>query len=218
MSLQIAPSILSADFSELRKEIEMINDSEADWFHLDIMDGVFVPNISFGFPVLNAVNKFARKPMDVHLMIQHPDPYLTRFRDAGASLISVHYEACTHLHRTLQSIHQLGIKAGIVLNPQTPVSCLQEIIREADVVLIMSVNPGFGGQSFIPFTYTKVEKLRQLIAEQGTSTTIEVDGGVDLENAGKLHKAGAGLLVAGHSIFSSANPAETIRRMKSAGD
>jgi ribulose-phosphate 3-epimerase len=211
----IAPSLLSADFLNLERDIEMINRSEADWFHLDIMDGVFVPNISFGFPVIEKIFRKATKPLDVHLMIIDPDRYIERFVKCGASLISVHYEACTHLHRTVGAIHQAGIKAGVVLNPHTPVDLLFDIINDLDFVLLMSVNPGFGGQKFIERTYSKIIQLKKLIEDQGSATLIEVDGGVDLQNAHALIDCGADILVAGNSIFSSTDPEGTIRQLKS---
>ena len=214
MNHLIAPSMLSADFLNLGKDIEMVNASEADWFHLDVMDGLFVPNISFGFPVIEKIAKIARKPLDIHLMIVDPDRYIERFKKAGAQIISVHYEACTHLHRTIHAIRDLGAKAGVVLNPHTPVNLLEDIIRDVDLVLIMSVNPGFGGQKFIPHSISKVAQLKALILETNASTLIEVDGGVDLENAPLLVKAGADVLVAGNTIFSSNNPAATIRQLK----
>lgn len=215
MSLIIAPSILSADFANLQKDIEMVNQSQADWFHVDIMDGVFVPNISFGFPVLKAIQKYAKKPLDVHLMIVDPDRYIQQFKDAGAQILSVHIEACTHLHRTIQSIHNSGMKAGVALNPHTPVSSLADIIRDIDLVCVMSVNPGFGGQKFIENTYNKVKQLRTLIDESGSSALIEIDGGVDLINYKKLEDAGANVLVAGNTVFSSNNPVQTILTLKS---
>lgn len=210
----ISPSFLSADFLNLQKDAELINNSEADYFHLDIMDGLFVPNISFGFPVIKALKKVAKLPLDVHLMIVEPDRYLKDFADAGANILTVHYEACKHLHRTLQNIKSLGIKAGVSLNPHTPVSLLKDILYMADLVLIMSVNPGFGGQSFIENTYNKVRELRKMIDNQKLSTLIEIDGGVNLNNAKKLYEAGADILVAGSSIFKSDNPVETISQMK----
>ncbi len=214
MERLIAPSWLSADFSKLREDIEMINSSEADWFHIDVMDGVFVPNISFGFPVIKHIKKYAKKPLDVHLMIIEPDRYVKQFKEVGADIISVHYEACTHLNRSINSIKELGIKAGVVLNPHTNVSLLDDIITEVDMVLIMSVNPGYGGQSFIPNTYTKIEKLNELIQQKGSKAKIEVDGGVDLNNANKLFETGANILVAGNSVFSSTEPTKTISQLK----
>jgi len=214
MNHLIAPSLLSADFLNLEKDIEMVNASAADWFHLDVMDGMFVPNISFGFPVIEKIAKKARKPLDVHLMIVDPDRYIGRFKQAGAYFISVHYEVCDHLHRTVHAILDLGAKAGVVLNPHTPVSLLEDIIRDVDMVLIMSVNPGFGGQKFIEHSILKIEMLKSLISETKSSALIEVDGGVDLENAPRLLKAGVNVLVAGNTIFSSADPAGTIQKLK----
>ncbi len=216
MSVIIAPSILSADFSNLQKDIKMINESKADWFHVDVMDGVFVPNISFGFPVVKAIKKHARKPLDVHLMIVEPDKYLAAFADAGAAIISVHYEACTHLHRTIQNMRQLGVLAGVAINPHTPCNMLSEVIANVDVVCMMSVNPGFGGQRFIRNTYNKIYDLKNLILQKGSSAKIEIDGGVDLKNAHELIKAGADILVAGNTVFSSADPLATILELKSA--
>jgi ribulose-phosphate 3-epimerase len=211
----IAPSLLSADFLNLGQEIDMLNRSEADWIHLDIMDGEFVPNISFGFPVMEKIRQKAAKPLDVHLMIVNPDRYIDRFASCGAHQISVHYEACTHLHRTLGSIRQTGAKAGVVLNPHTPVCMLTSIIRDVDLVLIMSVNPGFGGQKFIPESYSRIRELKQMILEKKSSALIEVDGGVDLENAPRLVECGTDVLVAGNTVFSSPNPEDTIHRLKS---
>jgi ribulose-phosphate 3-epimerase len=213
-SIIIAPSMLSADFGNLQRDIEMVNASEADWFHIDVMDGVFVPNISFGFPVLKHIQKYAKKPLDVHLMIIDPDRYLERFREHGADVISVHYEACTHLHRTIQAIKKLGAKAGVVLNPHSPVSLLEEIIDDTDLVMLMSVNPGFGGQSFIDGTLGKITALRELMARKNTDAIIEVDGGVTLENAPRLVKAGAQVLVAGYTVFGSPDPAKAISDLK----
>jgi ribulose-phosphate 3-epimerase len=212
----IAPSILAADFANLQRDIELLNQSEADWIHVDIMDGVFVPNISFGFPVVDAVNKHATKPLDVHLMITDHDRYLKAFANAGAANITVHYEACTHLHRTIQAIKELGCKAGVALNPHTPVALLEDIISDVDLVLIMSVNPGFGGQKFISNTYKKIEQLKVLCAANNPGLFIEVDGGVNLENTPKLIAAGANALVAGNFVFSSANPLVTIEQLKQA--
>ncbi|HRH66194.1 MAG TPA: ribulose-phosphate 3-epimerase [Bacteroidia bacterium] len=210
----IAPSILSADFGNLQRDVEMINNSEADWFHVDIMDGVFVPNISFGFPVMRSIFKHAKKPLDVHLMIVNPDRYIQQFKDSGASILSVHYEACDHLHRTIQHIKDTGMQAGVAINPHTSVSLLEDVIHEIDLVCLMSVNPGFGGQKFISNTIQKTEQLRNIIARKNSKAKIEVDGGVDLGNASLLLKAGADVLVAGNTVFSSANPAETISKLK----
>jgi len=212
----IAPSILSADFGHLQRDVEMINASEAEWFHIDIMDGVFVPNISFGFPVLKSIARHARKPLDVHLMIVQPERYVQAFKDAGAAILTVHYEASTHLHRTVQEIRNAGMKAGVAINPHTSVSVLEDIITDLDLVCVMSVNPGFGGQKFIPGTYAKVEALNNLIARKNATAKIEIDGGVDLDNAGALVKAGADVLVAGNTVFSSVDPSATISRLRSA--
>ncbi len=210
----VAPSILSADFANLQRDIEMLNNSEADWFHLDVMDGLFVPNISFGIPVIKAIKKHAKKPLDVHLMIVSPDNYLQAFKDAGADHLSVHYEACTHLHRTVHAIRDLGMKAGVAINPHTPVNVLQDIISEIDLVCMMSVNPGFGGQKFIEGTYQKVKYLRQLIRTKKSKAKIEIYGGVDLKNAPLLIKEGADVLVAGNAVFGSKNPREAIEKLK----
>ncbi len=211
----IAPSLLSADFTRLAEEIEMLNKSEADWIHLDIMDGVFVPNITFGFPVIKQIKKIATKPLDVHLMIIQPERYLKEFRDAGADVLTIHYEASTHLHRSLEQIKLLGMKAGVSLNPHSPVSLLEDIIEYADVVLLMSVNPGFGGQKFISSTYKKIAETKELTKIKNPSCLIEIDGGVDTSNAAKLYKTGADILVAGNSVFSSENPAEKIKEIRS---
>ena len=215
MKYIIAPSILSADFGNLQHDIEMINQSDADWFHVDVMDGVFVPNISFGFPVMAAVKKHATKPLDVHLMIVEPDKFIPEFAEAGADRITVHYEACTHLHRTIQLIKSSGCKAGVALNPHTPVSLLQDVIEDLDLVLIMSVNPGFGGQAFIHNTYKKIKDLKLLIQGVNEALIMEVDGGVSLQNIVTLVSAGATAFVAGNAIFATDNPTETIAKMKS---
>jgi ribulose-phosphate 3-epimerase len=209
----IAPSILSANFLELGKDIEMINKSEAHWIHYDVMDGVFVPNISFGIPILKQVSTIAKKPLDVHLMIANPDPYIIPFKNAGASNITVHVETCTHLNRTLQFIKEQGLMASVCLNPHTPIDVLEEIIGDADMVLLMSVNPGFGGQAFIESTYSKIEKLRKMIDSKGLDTLIEVDGGVTTETAKKLFDAGANVLVSGSFIFKSENPSQQITNL-----
>jgi ribulose-phosphate 3-epimerase len=210
----IAPSVLAADFANLQRDIEMINTSEADWFHIDIMDGVFVPNISFGMPVLEAINKHAKKTIDVHLMIVDPDRYISTFKKLGADVLTVHYEACTHLHRTLQAIKAEGMKAGVALNPHTNVDLLEDVIQDIDLVCIMSVNPGFGGQSFIENTYAKVEKLKALINRKNASTLIEIDGGVTNKNTKQLVEAGADVLVAGSYVFGAENPIATIADLK----
>ncbi len=214
----IAPSLLSADFANLGHDIEMINKSVADWFHVDVMDGEFVPNISFGMPVIKAISKYARKPLDVHLMIVKPERYFEAFRDCGANILSIHYEAVIHLHRAIEQIHKLGMKAGIVLNPHTQVNLLEDIIKDIDLVLLMSVNPGFGGQKFIENTYARIMKLRKLIEITGSKALIEIDGGVDLKNAPILIKAGADVLVAGNTIFASENPSMTIKLLKNSGN
>ena len=210
----IAPSVLAADFANLQRDIEMINTSEADWFHIDIMDGVFVPNISFGMPVLDAINKHAKKTIDVHLMIVDPDRYISTFKKLGADVLTVHYEACTHLHRTLQAIKAEGMKAGVALNPHTNVDLLEDVIQDIDLVCIMSVNPGFGGQSFIENTYSKVEKLKTLINRKNTTTLLEIDGGVTNKNAKQLADAGADVLVAGSYVFGAQDPIATIADLK----
>lgn len=210
----IAPSVLAADFANLQRDIEMINTSEADWFHIDIMDGVFVPNISFGMPVLEAITKHARKTIDVHLMIVDPDRYIGTFKKLGADILTVHYEACTHLHRTLQAIKAEGMKAGVALNPHTNVALLEDVINDIDLVCVMSVNPGFGGQSFIENTYKKVKQLKEIIVRNNASTLIEIDGGVTDKNAKALADAGADVLVAGSFVFKAENPVATIADLK----
>ena len=210
----IAPSVLSADFGNLQRDIEMINGSQADWFHVDVMDGRFVPNISFGFPVMKAIQEHAKKFVDVHLMIVEPEQYVEEFINYGADLVSVHYEACTHLHRTINLIQDKGAKAGVVLNPSTPVWVLEDIITEVDLVLLMSVNPGFGGQKFIENTYKKIKETKELILENNSTALIEIDGGVNTENAPKLFEAGADVLVAGNAVFASENPERTIELLK----
>lgn len=210
----IAPSVLAADFANLQRDVEMLNASEADWIHVDIMDGVFVPNISFGLPVTAAIKKHAKKPLDVHLMIVQPERYLAAFRDAGAEVLTVHYEACPHLHRTIQQIKDLGAKAGVALNPHTPVSVLEDVIADLDLVLIMSVNPGFGGQKFIERTYERVRQAAALIEKQGSQAVIEIDGGVNQANAPLLYHAGARALVAGSFVFNAQDPIETIAQLK----
>jgi ribulose-phosphate 3-epimerase len=211
----IAPSMLACDFGNLYSEIQMVNKSEANWFHIDVMDGVFVPNISFGTPIMKVLKKNAKKTLDVHLMIVNPDNYLESFAELGADILTVHYEACTHLHRTVQRVKDLKMKAGVAINPHTPISLLKSIIKELDLVCIMSVNPGFGGQSFIEGTYAKVEELKSLIEEQNSKAIIEIDGGVNSENAKKLIDCGANALVAGSFVFKSKNPAETISDLSS---
>jgi ribulose-phosphate 3-epimerase len=210
----IAPSVLAADFANLQRDIEMINSSEADWFHIDIMDGVFVPNISFGMPVLEAITKHAKKTIDVHLMIVDPDRYIKTFKNLGADILTVHYEACTHLHRTLQAIKAEGMKAGVALNPHTNVSLLEDVIQDIDMVCIMSVNPGFGGQSYIENTYKKIAQLKELIVKNNAATLIEIDGGVTNKNAAQLVQAGADALVAGNYVFKAEDPIATIADLK----
>ena len=214
MKVKISPSLLSANFINLEADIEMINKSECDWLHMDVMDGVFVPNISFGFPVLEAVGKKCKKPLDVHFMIVHPEQYIQQTAKAGAMLMCVHYEACPHIHRVIQEIHNAGMKAGVAINPGTPVEVLQDIIEDVELVLIMSVNPGFGGQKFIPNALNKVSRLRQMIDKSNSKAVIEVDGGVQGDNAKLLVDAGADVLVSGSYIFNAPNPLETIRQLK----
>jgi len=216
MNKLIAPSILSADFSKLAREVEMINSSEADWIHLDVMDGVFVPNISFGFPVIEKIKEYATKPLDVHLMIVDPNRYFEKFKAVGADILTIHYEAETHLHRSVSAIKNLGMKAGVALNPHTPIALLEDIISDIDLVLIMSVNPGFGGQKFIENTFNKILKLKKMITKNESQALIEVDGGVNLSNSAKLYKTGVDILVAGNSVFSSVNPKQAIKEIKSA--
>ncbi|MBQ9637487.1 MAG: ribulose-phosphate 3-epimerase [Prevotella sp.] len=215
METLVSPSLLAADFAHLEKDIEMINRSEADWLHLDVMDGVFVPNISFGFPVLEAVAKICKKPMDVHYMIVQPEKFIRQTAQLGAMMMNVHYEACTHLHRTVEEIHAAGMKAGVTLNPSTPVSVLEDIIRDVDMVLLMSVNPGFGGQRFIENTIAKTQRLRQLIETTGSHALIEVDGGVQAETAPRLVEAGVDVLVSGSYVFKADDPLQTIHELKS---
>lgn len=214
MAHLIAPSVLSADFGNLQRDIELINNSEADWFHIDIMDGVFVPNISFGFPVLKAIQKHAKKPLDVHLMIVDPDRYTQTFKEAGADILTFHIEACPHLHRSIQNIKQAGMKAGVALNPHTPIHLLEDIIADIDLVCLMSVNPGFGGQKFIENTFHKVSALKKLITDKKSTALIEIDGGVDFNNYNKLISCGADVLVAGNTVFGNENPTNAIKQLK----
>jgi len=215
MSHKIAPSLLSANFLNLEADVEMINNSGADWFHCDVMDGTFVPNISFGFPIIKQVSKIAKKPLDVHLMIVNPDKYIDQVKDAGAYMMNVHYEACIHLHRVIGAIHDAGMKAGVTLNPHTPVSLLEDILQDVDMVLLMSVNPGFGGQKFIEHSLTKVSRLKEMILKRNLDTLIEVDGGVNLETGQMLINAGADVLVAGNAVFGADDPTEMIHKLKS---
>jgi ribulose-phosphate 3-epimerase len=210
----IAPSILSADFGNIQRDVEMLNQSQADWIHVDVMDGIFVPNISFGFPVIKAIKKWSTKPLDVHLMIEQPERYLKEFKEAGADILTVHLEASTHLHRTIQAVKDLGMKAGVAINPHTSVKLLENIIQDLDLVCLMSVNPGFGGQKFIDKTYDKCRQLKSMIDQSNSHCLIEIDGGVNQDNATQLIRAGASVLVAGHFVFSSENPLETIKDLK----
>ena len=214
MSHLIAPSVLSANFGNLDKDIELINRSDADWFHLDVMDGVFVPNISFGLPIIKAIKKLSTKPLDVHLMIVNPDNYTLAFKEVGADILTVHLEACSHLHRSIQNIKNLGMKAGVAINPHTPIESLKDIISDIDLVCLMSVNPGFGGQKFIENTFEKIRDLKILIEQKKSNALIEIDGGVDLKNYKKLIESGANVLVAGNTVFNSENPTETIKLLK----
>ncbi|MEN9919724.1 MAG: hypothetical protein RL662_2160 [Bacteroidota bacterium] len=214
MNHKISPSLLSADFLNLQKDVEMLNNSAADWIHCDVMDGVFVPNISFGFPILKQVNEISTKPLDVHLMIVNPDKFIQEVKNIGAYMMTVHYEACTHLHRTIAAIHDAGMKAGVTLNPHTPVEVLEDILHDIDMVLIMSVNPGFGGQKFIEHSLSKVDRLKKMITSRNLSTLIEIDGGVNLQTGKRLLDAGADVLVAGNAVFGASNPTEMIRELK----
>ncbi|NDV79460.1 ribulose-phosphate 3-epimerase [Dysgonomonas sp. 511] len=215
MSHKVAPSLLSANFLNLQADVEMVNNSQADWFHCDVMDGSFVPNISFGFPIIKQISKLAKKPLDVHLMIVNPDKYITEVKEAGAYMMNVHYEACTHLHRVVGAIHDAGMKAGVTLNPHTPVSLLEDILHDVDMVLLMSVNPGFGGQKFIEHSVAKVAKLKEMILRKNLHTLIEVDGGVNLETGKRLVDAGADVLVAGSAVFADPDPTGMIHKLKS---
>ena len=214
MNRLLSPSLLSADFGNLARDIDAINRSEADWLHIDVMDGVFVPNISFGFPVLKYVSRLCHTPLDVHLMIVEPDKFINEVKETGAVMMNVHYEACTHLHRTVQRIHAAGMKAGVTLNPHTPVELLEDIIEDVEMVLLMSVNPGFGGQTFIENTYAKLGRLKAMIDRKGCNTLVQIDGGVNLDNAGKLYEGGADCLVAGNAVFGSGNIIDTIAKFK----
>ena len=218
MAHLISPSVLSCDFANIQRDVEMINNSQADWFHVDVMDGVFVPNISFGFPVIEAIKKHALKPLDVHLMIENPDQYILDFKKAGADILTVHYESCVHLHRTIQRIKEAGMKAGVALNPHTYVTLLEDLIEDLDLVLIMSVNPGYGGQKFIKNSISKVTQVKEMIQRKGSKALIEVDGGVNGETAIDLLKAGADVLVAGSYVFNSTNPSQTISELKAIGN
>ncbi|MCB0587276.1 MAG: ribulose-phosphate 3-epimerase [Phaeodactylibacter sp.] len=213
----VAPSLLAADFTRLAEEVELVNESQADWLHLDVMDGHFVPNLTFGMLIIEAVRKLSTKPLDVHLMIREPEKYIEQYRDAGADVITVHYEACTHLHRVIQQIRETGAKAGVALNPHTPISCLEDILEEVDLILLMSVNPGFGGQKFIYNTLLKIQRLRGQLTVRNLSARIEIDGGIGLHNAEKILQAGADVLVAGSAIFQADDPKDTIRRFKEIG-